>query len=1181
MGVPALFRWLSKKYPKIVSRVVEDTPKKVRTQDGEIEEIPVQYDGPNPNGFEVDNLYLDMNGIVHPCTHPEGKPAPETEEEMMVEIFNYTERVVNMTRPRKVLMMAIDGVAPRAKMNQQRSRRFRAAQEAADKEEERREAIKMFEAMGHQVSEETQNHKSWDTNAITPGTPFMDLLSISLKYWVSYKLSTDPGWKNLKVILSDSGVPGEGEHKIMDWIRRQRSHETWNANTSHVIYGLDADLIMLSLATHEPHFRVLREDVFAQGNKGPQPCKNCGQSGHLTSNCIGEKKKKDPNVVEVAKPVDPKPFIFLDVSCLREYLAVELNLPGVPFSFDLELAIDDWIFMIFFVGNDFLPHLPSLEIREGAIDVLLKIWRAELPRMGGYLTNHGKVNLDRAQIILEGLAKNEDEIFQKRKEDEERQDHHSKRRRVDDHRRQNEAKSSSKSGAPDSSHTRFDSPPKGTMQLNGQEYVAIEPSATARGGALHPSLPSRPAFDIVPKEEAEKKENDAVKKGIAAMSNTASNSDIVKNRRAIRMANLSAAQALKAELEGDHEIETVTVENTEDEEKEQLPLEEAKDILEQQGEDEGVDEEIVPPALKSDEDEGEAAIGEETIVVDEEEPGDDNEETPRTNKRKRTRGDNTEENDEDDDDDESSNSDDDDVEAPPNPEADQPVPKKKLKVNPDGTVEGYEDDVKLWEPGYRERYYEKKFGSSLSDTDFITQITRSYMEGLCWVLEYYYQGVPAWDWYYPYHYAPFAQDFKDIGKFNIEFKVSQPFKPFAQLLGVFPAASRIHLPEPLQTLMTNDDSPILDFYPSDFEIDMNGKKMAWQGVALLPFIDQHRLLAALKSKEDELTDDEKRRNSWGDNVMFVGANNTQGLYDSLCDLYGLKAKSITKPIEIDPRKSDEMTGSVLPDTNCIPGSTLESPLPSIDECPDLDGDTEAGHSANTSISVRYYFPRQAHPHRSIILPRYKPGPSRLNESDKDWVRRNGNGGGGGGHRGKGPRYGNGGDNRTGGPGMSRGGYHQTPQPNQPQRSANGYPKPPQGAPSSGYGSYGNGGYNPPPPRPVAAYGAAPQSYTGGGSYNAPAAPGGYGGYGGYGGGSAYSAYNPPPPVPQGRNPNPYAAPPPNPYGAPPRPAYGAQGGQGGYGGSGRGGYNPYGGGGGNGAYQPRNNGGGGGGGRRY
>jgi len=415
MGVPALFRWLSKKYPKIVSQVVEDTPIKILNDKGEEEEAPVRYGGKNPNGFEVDNLYLDMNGIVHPCTHPEGKEAPETEEEMMVEIFKYTERVVNMARPRKVLMMAIDGVAPRAKMNQQRSRRFRAAQEAADREEERKESIALFEAMGHPVSEETRNKKSWDSNAITPGTPFMDLLSASLKYWISYKLTTDPGWEHLKIIISDASVPGEGEHKIVDWIRRQRTHPTWDPNTTHVMYGRDADLIMLSLATHEPHFRVLREDVFAQGSKGPQACRKCGEMGHLAVNCKGEKKLDDAKVIDKAKPIDPKPFIFLDVSVLREYLTVELNLPNVPFPFDLELAIDDWIFMIFFVGNDFLPHLPSLEIREGAIDALLKIWRSELPRMGGYLTNHGKVNLARAQVILEGLAKNEDAIFQNRK----------------------------------------------------------------------------------------------------------------------------------------------------------------------------------------------------------------------------------------------------------------------------------------------------------------------------------------------------------------------------------------------------------------------------------------------------------------------------------------------------------------------------------------------------------------------------------------------------------------------------------------------------------------------------------------------------------------------------------------------------------------------------------------------
>jgi 5'-3' exoribonuclease 2 len=241
----------------------------------------------------------------------------------------------------------------------------------------------------------------------------MDQLAVCLRYYITNRLNNDPGWKDIQVVLSDSSVPGEGEHKIMDYIRRHKINRHYGPNTKHVLYGLDADLIMLALATHEPNFWILREDVNFKGKI--RPCDICGHSTHPTNQCTGK-----PSDDELIKYMQQKPFLFVHISVLREYLETEMKLYDVPFEWDLERAIDDWVFLCFFVGNDFLPHLPSLEIREGAIEKLITIWKSKAREWNGYLTDSGEISMARVQSVLEELGEIEDGVFRNRREEEEK-----------------------------------------------------------------------------------------------------------------------------------------------------------------------------------------------------------------------------------------------------------------------------------------------------------------------------------------------------------------------------------------------------------------------------------------------------------------------------------------------------------------------------------------------------------------------------------------------------------------------------------------------------------------------------------------------------------------------------------------------------------------------------------------
>ena len=197
---------------------------------------------------EFDNLYLDMNGIIHPCTHgDDGAVFHLTEEQMFVKVGRFIDELMKIVKPQQLLFLAVDGCAPRAKMNQQRQRRFRAAQEMS---------ANLMKAK--ERGEDTPG-EPFDSNCITPGTKFMARLTEFLHYYIRSKIKDDANWSKPRIILSGAEVPGEGEHKIMEYIRREKMQDNWNPNQRHTIYGNDADLIMLSLATHEPHFALLRE----------------------------------------------------------------------------------------------------------------------------------------------------------------------------------------------------------------------------------------------------------------------------------------------------------------------------------------------------------------------------------------------------------------------------------------------------------------------------------------------------------------------------------------------------------------------------------------------------------------------------------------------------------------------------------------------------------------------------------------------------------------------------------------------------------------------------------------------------------------------------------------------------------------------------------------------------------
>ena len=231
----------------------------------------------------------------------------------------------------------------------------------------------------------------------------MARVSDAIKYFIRKKIKEDPLWRNLKVVFSGHEIPGEGEHKIMQHIREMKSQPDYQPNTRHCMYGQDADLIMLGLVSHEPHFTLLREIV--DFNMGIQ------------------NKNSLKTVKKFTKESD---FQLLHLSILREYLDFEFgndlsSEQKVQSGYDLERIIDDFVFMTFLVGNDFLPHLPSLDIGDGAFDLLFDTYREQRLNWGKgqYLVYLGEVcDAARLEAFVTVIGAAETEILTKREDEE-------------------------------------------------------------------------------------------------------------------------------------------------------------------------------------------------------------------------------------------------------------------------------------------------------------------------------------------------------------------------------------------------------------------------------------------------------------------------------------------------------------------------------------------------------------------------------------------------------------------------------------------------------------------------------------------------------------------------------------------------------------------------------------------
>lgn len=327
MGIPSYFSYLIKNYRNIIDIYNKS--------------------------LKIDNILLDCNSIIYDVYHSIDEKKPDIEKYIIEEVYKKIKYYIDKLSPKGLIFIAFDGVAPIAKLEQQRNRRYKSQYET-----------ELFNK---------QNEFIWDKAAITPGTTFMNKLN---KY---IKNKTD---KNNKIIFSGSDKHGEGEHKMFQYIR-ENSNIFCNSTT--IIYGLDADLIMLSLL----HNKYVKEMYLF---------------------------RETPEFIKsLDKSLEPNKEYLLNINKFKNIIINELKQDKKKINTcEEDNLIEDYIFLCFLLGNDFLPHFPSLNIRTSGIYTILSEYqkiKSEKPYFK--IIENKKIIWKNFKYFINNLSKLEYELIKK------------------------------------------------------------------------------------------------------------------------------------------------------------------------------------------------------------------------------------------------------------------------------------------------------------------------------------------------------------------------------------------------------------------------------------------------------------------------------------------------------------------------------------------------------------------------------------------------------------------------------------------------------------------------------------------------------------------------------------------------------------------------------------------------